>query len=155
MIYYGIGESIEPLVSKNFGARHTQNISAYISTALLSTLVVALFICGTLLLSTELLINIFLKPEETAIIEIAIRFVSYFWPAFVFSGINICLTAYFTACHKPLQSASIALSRSLLRHPEAGRDGGELFAALHACRSHVRGGVHRGASLSGTDSVPQ
>ena len=114
MIYYGIGESIEPLVSKNFGARHTQNISAYISTALLSTLVIAFFICGTLLLLTELLINIFLKPEETATIEIAIRFVRYFWPAFVFSGINICLTAYFTACHKPLQSASIALSRSLL-----------------------------------------
>lgn len=114
MIYYGIGESIEPLVSKNFGARQARKISAYISTALLSTLIIALCVCGILLVSTELLINIFLKPGEEVTTEIAIRFVSFFWPAFVFSGINICLTAYFTACHRPLQSASIALSRSLL-----------------------------------------
>jgi Na+-driven multidrug efflux pump len=37
-----------------------------------------------------------------------------FWPAFLFNGMNITLASYFTSLHKPLQSAAIAVSRSLL-----------------------------------------
>jgi Na+-driven multidrug efflux pump len=37
-----------------------------------------------------------------------------FWPAFLFNGMNLSLSSYFTALHKPLQSASIAVSRSLV-----------------------------------------
>jgi Na+-driven multidrug efflux pump len=52
-------------------------------------------------------------------VEIALAFISVFWPAFLFNGMNITLASYFTALHKPLHSASIAVSRSLLL-PGAG-----------------------------------
>ncbi len=114
MIYYGIGESLEPLVSKNFGARQSGKIREFVTVALTSIIAVAIVVSGSLLLMTDLLISFFLKPGEILTEDITTRFISYFWPAFIFSGVNICLTAYFTACHKPLQSATIALSRSLV-----------------------------------------
>ncbi len=114
MVFYGISESLEPLVSKNFGAGQAKKIEAYVATAMGTILIVAVLVCSLLLLLTDQLIGVFLKPGELETAQIARRFVSLFWPAFLFSGLNICLTAYFTACHKPLQSASIALSRSLL-----------------------------------------
>lgn len=46
--------------------------------------------------------------------KIALAFIAMFWPAFLFNGVNITLAAYFTAMHKPLHSALIAVSRSLV-----------------------------------------
>ncbi len=114
MVYYGIGESLQPIISKNFGARQPRKIREYMNVALVSVIAIAIVASCSLLLMTELLISFFLQPGEAPTEEIAIRFIHYFWPAFVFSGVNIYLTAYFTACHKPMQSASIALSRSLI-----------------------------------------
>jgi len=114
MVYYGIGESLQPLISKNFGARQPRKIREYMKVSLISIIAIAIVASCSLLFMTELLIGFFLQPGEDPTEEIATRFIRYFWPAFVFSGVNICLTAYFTACHKPVQSASIALSRSLV-----------------------------------------
>lgn len=114
MVYYGIAESLQPLVSTNFGAGQAKKMAHFLTAALLSIFLISLVICSLLLLIPEFLIGLFLKPGETATVDIALHFIYYFWPAFLFSGINITLTAYFTACHKPIQSASIALSRSLV-----------------------------------------
>jgi|TARA_B110000902_G_scaffold163242_1_gene186765 putative MATE family efflux protein len=114
IIFYGIGESLQPLVSKNLGARQSQKIAGYVTAALISTMLTALALCTILIVLPEFLIGLFLKPEETATLEIAKEFITYFWPAFLFSGFNITLTEYFTACQKPAYSAAIAVSRSLV-----------------------------------------
>ncbi len=113
MTFYGIGESLQPLISKNFGARQAGKMTEFVIVALLSNLLIALILCGVLLTMPHVLIGFFLQPGETSIVEIATRFLYYFWPAFIFSGMNITLSEFFTACHKPVLSASIALLRSL------------------------------------------
>ena len=113
MTFYGIGESLQPLISKNYGARQANKMSKFVLVALFSTVFVAIVLCVLLLTIPHVLIGFFLKPGETASLEIATRFITFFWPAFIFSGLNITLSEYFTACHKPLLSASIALFRSL------------------------------------------
>ena len=45
---------------------------------------------------------------------IALAFISLFWPAFLFNGMNITMASYFTALHRPVPSAAIAMSRSLV-----------------------------------------
>jgi len=66
------------------------------------------------LLIPETLISLFLRAGEDHTFEIALTFVALFWPAFLFNGMNITLASYFTSLHKPLQSAAIAVSRSLI-----------------------------------------
>jgi len=113
-ISYGISESLQPTISKNLGARHPARIVAFMLTGAITALIVGLLVSALFVLAPEFLISIFLAEGEGETMAIALEFVAYFWPAFLFLGLNITLAAAFTAMHKPLQSAVIALSRSLV-----------------------------------------
>ena len=71
-------------------------------------------VSALMLLFPQQLIGLFLKPGEDATVSIALVFISFIWPAFLLNGTNITLASYFTALHKPVPSACIALSRSLI-----------------------------------------
>ena len=113
-VCYGISESLQPTVSKNLGARQPQRIIQFALTAVLSSFVIGLLATGLFLFLPETLISLFLREGEDRTQEIALEFIALFWPAFLFNGMNITLASYLTALHKPLQSAVIAISRSLV-----------------------------------------
>jgi len=83
-------------------------------TAVCAVFSVGLLVSVLLLALPEQMIGLFLRPDEQATAAIALVFISYFWPAFLLNGANITLASYFTALHRPLPSAVIAISRSLL-----------------------------------------
>jgi hypothetical protein len=45
---------------------------------------------------------------------LALEFVTYVWPIFIFAGFNMMITGYLTAIHLPFQSALLAMSRGLI-----------------------------------------
>jgi Na+-driven multidrug efflux pump len=114
LICYGVSESLQPLISQNLGAKNGDRIRAYLKVGLISVFLTGLTIITLLLLIPDFLIALFLNEQAIDVGEIATQFVRLFWPAFIFSGINIALSSYFTAMHKPVHSAVIALSRSLV-----------------------------------------
>ena len=111
---YGISESLQPTVSKNLGARQAGRIVEFTSIAMVSSLLTGLILCLLFIFLPEFLISLFLREGEEQTVRIALAFIAVFWPAFLFNGMNVTLTSYFTALHKPLQSVVIALSRSLV-----------------------------------------
>ena len=113
-VCYGISESLHPTVSKNLGARQPGRITQFMLAAVMSSFVIGLLVSCILLFMPETLISLFLGEGEDRTVEIALAFIALFWPAFLFNGMNITLASYFTALHKPLQSACIAISRSLV-----------------------------------------
>jgi putative MATE family efflux protein len=113
-VCYGIAESVQPAVSKNLGARQPGRIVQFTVTAVISSFIIGLLVSALFLLQPDTLISIFLKEGENNTEAIALSFIAVFWPAFLFNGVNITLASYFTALHKPLQSAAIAVSRSLV-----------------------------------------
>jgi len=118
-VCYGISESLQPTVSKNLGARQPQRISQFMVIGVVSAFAVGVAVSALFVLAPELLVSLFLAEGEVEASSIALEFIAYFWPAFLFNGMNITLASYFTALHKPLQSAAIAVSRSLVL-PAAG-----------------------------------
>ncbi len=114
MISYGISESLQPTISKNYGARQPGRIKAFLSVALISSGTVGLAFAALLTILPEFLIGLFLSEGEEATTAIALLFMAVFWPAVIFNGMNISLTSYFTAMHRPVKSAIIAFSRSLI-----------------------------------------
>lgn len=60
------------------------------------------------------MVGIFLEGDSSITADIASDFITYFWPAFLFSGITILLAGYLTAMHRPMMSAVIAISRSMV-----------------------------------------
>jgi Na+-driven multidrug efflux pump len=113
-VCYGFADSLNPTVSKNLGARDPDRIARFTRTAVLSALLIGLLSSSLLLAIPEAMISVFLAEGEAETEQIALAFIAVFWPAFLFNGANITLAAYFTAMHKPLQSAAIAVSRSLV-----------------------------------------
>lgn len=113
-VSYGIGESLQPIVSKNLGARQPARIVSFVTVALASTLIVGVAVSVLFVFYPQILISVFLNEGESATEAIALAFIAVFWPTFLFNGANIALASYFTALHKPLQSAAIAVSRSLV-----------------------------------------
>ncbi len=113
-VSYGISESLQPLVSKNLGAGQSLRIRQFLLTGMTAAFSVGLLVGSVFLLAPNWMIGLFLGPDESEVIAVASEFMRFFWPAFLFNGLNITLASYFTALHRPLQSALIALSRSLV-----------------------------------------
>ncbi|TAJ14013.1 MATE family efflux transporter [Marinilabiliaceae bacterium JC017] len=114
MVCYSVSDALQPLVSINFGAKKSHRISSFMQSAVLFNLGVGILIIVALQVFPEMLINLFLNEgaQDTAVL--AQRYISWFWPAFLFNGINIAFSGYFTAMHRPLHSAVIAVVRSLI-----------------------------------------
>jgi len=114
MISFGISDSLSPIISKNFGAKEPKRIEAFLKYAFISVSIFGLILVMCVLIIPEQISGIFLQKTDNNSIEIILMFLSLVWPAFLFNGLNMVISAYFTAMHKPLPSATIALLRSLL-----------------------------------------
>ncbi|MDD2206838.1 MAG: MATE family efflux transporter [Aminobacterium sp.] len=114
MACYGIGDAIQPIISKNFGAGKASRIQSFLWVAGGTVLLFGVVISGLLLLAPQTIIELFTNNDAEKTIFIARNFIAHFWPAFLLLGINIVFSSYFTAMQKPIHSAAVAISRSLV-----------------------------------------
>ncbi len=114
MISFGISDSLQPVISKNFGAKEHKRIEAFLQLAFIATSLVGVVMIVLLLFIPETLANIFLEDSNDKTKQIVLSFAAFVWIAFLFNGRNLVISAYLTAIHKPLASMMIALSRSFL-----------------------------------------
>lgn len=114
MISFGISDSLQPVISKNFGAKEHKRIEAFLQLAFRATSLVGVVMILLLLFVPETLANIFLEDSNDKTKQIVLSFATFIWIAFLFNGRNLVISAYLTAIHKPLASMMIALSRSFL-----------------------------------------
>jgi Na+-driven multidrug efflux pump len=114
MISFGISDSLQPIISKNFGAKEPERIERFLKYAFISVTVSGVMILSLVLFAPDFLANIFLETKDEKTINIVLNFMFFFWPVFLFNGLNMVMSAYFTAMHKPLPSAIIALCRSFI-----------------------------------------
>ncbi len=111
---FGISSSIQPIISKHFGARKPERIKQFLRLGLLSATAIGLSIIIIMLVWPNMLASIFLSEASSEANVIVIQFILFVWPAFLFTGASLVISAYFTSMHKPVPSMGIAFSRSLL-----------------------------------------
>jgi putative MATE family efflux protein len=114
MIFYGIADAMQLLVAQNFGARNTLRMRQFMQTSVMTVVTLGGVLIAALFLWREQLIRGFLNADDRAVIDMAANFVLLVWPIFMVNGLNVLLSSYLTAIHKPAASASIALLRSLI-----------------------------------------
>lgn len=114
MVCYGISDAIQPLISTNFGAKQSGRISSFVKISLACSFLTGVIIVILLFWIPDEILGLFLREKNDEALGIALKFFSLCWPLFLFNGINLVFSAYFTGIHKPLQSALIAISRSLV-----------------------------------------
>ena len=115
MAYFAISDSIQVIISQNYGARNPQRIRAFLRTAGIMILGVSAAIIGLLIAGSETLIGLFIDVErDSQTLALALEFVAYIWPVFIFAGFTMLISGYLTAVHLPFQSALVASCRSLI-----------------------------------------
>ncbi len=114
IIVYGFSDALQPIISTNFGARRPDRIKGFLSLGIISAVAVGVSLVALLLAVPERIASLFLENGTDTTLHLTLSFISFSWPAFLWNGCNVVFSSYFTAIHKPLPSAVIALSRTLV-----------------------------------------
>ena len=114
MISFGISDSLQPIISKNFGAKENKRIEEFLKLAFVTTGLVGIVMILLIIFTPNTLANLFLEDNNYKTKEIVLSFATFIWIAFLFNGVNLVISAYLTAIHKPLASMIIAISRSFI-----------------------------------------
>jgi Na+-driven multidrug efflux pump len=114
MISFGKSDTLQPIISKNFGAKENKRIEEILKWAFMSTSLIGVVMILLIIFTPNTLANVFLEDNNYKTKEIVLRFATFIWIAFLFNGVNLVISAYLTAIHKPLASMVIALSRSFI-----------------------------------------
>ncbi|MEZ9233091.1 MATE family efflux transporter [Vibrio amylolyticus] len=115
MIYFSISDTAQVMFSQNFGAKNSLRLKQFLNVTFVMSAVVSVLFIFILLYFNESLIYMFLDTQgaETTV-GMAIDFIYYLWPVFVFAGINMTISGYLTATHLPFQSGMVSICRSLI-----------------------------------------
>lgn len=113
MLSYGFADALHLVVSQNFGARELKRVQQFLSTAIVCTLSLGVFIVALLVIWPEIILGWFINEQDSHISQIGIQLLPLLLPLFLINGTNIILTCYLTAVHQPAPSAFIALNKSL------------------------------------------
>ena len=115
MMFFAISDTIAVMISQNFGARDAARMTAFLKTAFCTIATLSAIFITVLLTAGEPIIRLFVDAgDSAATVGMASEFVTYIWPIFLFAGVNILLSGYLTAIHRPLQSGTVALCHSLI-----------------------------------------
>ena len=115
MLSYAVADSLVPLISINFGNKNYKRIKKFIFLANSSVVSIGIIMFMLFTFIPDKIIGLFILPEKSPeAFQIALNFIYYTKYAFLFIGLNIVMSAVFTALHKPIQSVLIALLRGIL-----------------------------------------
>ena len=76
MISFGVSDSLQPIISKNFGAKKPERIKDFLKYAASSVSIVGLIIITIVLLAPDLLVSIFLDSKDAQTISFVLDFMS-------------------------------------------------------------------------------
>ncbi len=110
--YMGIAVAAAPVVSYNYGADNKKKIEETIKYSFITIAVTAVLILGILYVGGDAIIRIFIDSGH--VYELTKTALVYFSPVFIFIGVNVFLSGYFTALGDGLTSAVISSLRSLV-----------------------------------------
>ena len=115
MVFFAISDTIQVMISQNFGARNAARIGVFLRAAGSTIGVLSVVFIAVLLTASAPIIRVFVDDRNSVeMVVMAMEFVTYIWPLFLFAGTNMLISGYLTAIHRPFQSGVVALCRSLI-----------------------------------------
>lgn len=114
MISYSVGDSLQLVVSLNLGAQQYDRIKKFLWVSLATVTTTGSCLAIIVLVFPEIMVGLFLKNSDAVALDHALKFVGIVWPVFIFSGINMVVSSYFTGMHRPIESGTIAILKNLI-----------------------------------------
>lgn len=112
-LFNGVCQTIQPLISTNYGAGEEKRTREFKSIAIKTALIIGTIACVFCFLFPDTITNVFVKPTNRVLI-IAREAIRYYVFAFIILGINMVLGAYFQAIELGREAFILVLLRGLL-----------------------------------------
>lgn len=109
----GISDSIQPMVSENYGAEKPGRIRSFLGIAMTAVFAMGIAISCVLVFIPGAVTDIFIKSGDLETILMTNTFISRMWPAFLLNGVNVVLSSYLTAMNRAFHSTVVSLARNL------------------------------------------
>lgn len=113
MVLFGISDGVRPIISYNYGAENEERVNKTLKASIIVNLLIGIIIFIVMEMFSQPLINVFLKDGKS-VLEMATTGAKIYGIAFLFNGVNILISSYFTAIDDPMSSIIVAASRGLL-----------------------------------------
>ncbi len=114
MTMIGITQGVQPLISFYFGANEIDKVNNLLKLGLKTILVVSIITFLSSILFADNIAALFINPSETKLFNDTIYVFRLYSISFLFIGFNLIISGFFVAIEKPVFSAIISLSRSLV-----------------------------------------
>lgn len=112
--FTGIGQGIQPLVSRYYGLNKEKEMKEIGKYAFTTALIFSLLIYSFSFAFTHQIVEGFNSDGLTAIQNMAINGIHIYFLGFFFAGINICISMYLSASEKARQAFLLSISRGLI-----------------------------------------
>lgn len=112
-VFTGIGQGIQPILSKSYGSNDKKYVKTTYITGLLLSLIVGVIIYVAVLLYKLPLAHMF-ADENKELIHITTEGMILYFSSFLVLGLNITTTTYFQATNNSTSSFFISICRGLL-----------------------------------------
>lgn len=113
-MFTGIGQGIQPLLSSSYGAGKTHHVKSIYRWAASLAFIFGFIFYIFSLIYPEPIVYIFNTDNDPLLSKLAIEGMKIYFFAFLFMGINIVTTSFFTSIDKPLQSFIISVTRGIV-----------------------------------------
>jgi len=113
MVLFGIADGVRPIISYNYGAENEERVNKTLKASIIVNLLIGIIIFIVMEMFSQPLINVFLKDGKS-VLEMATVGARIYGIAFLFNGVNILISSYFTAIDDPMSSIIVAVSRGIL-----------------------------------------
>lgn len=113
-IFTGISQGIQPIISENYGSSNKNNVKKIYSYGIITALICAIIIYIIIFIFSKPIVAIFNGEHNLALEEIAINGMHIYFTAFIFTGVNIVTSIYFSSIDKPKHSFIISILRGFI-----------------------------------------
>lgn len=113
-IFTGLGQGVQPLISKYYGMKKWELVKKVKRYALLTAMSIALLIYVGTFAYADTLISLFNNENDLAIVQLADKGIKIYFLGFFFVGINIFTAMFLSATEKARAAFIISILRGLV-----------------------------------------
>lgn len=111
-MFTGISQGIQPLSSEYYGKDDMSNVNRVLSYSIITTMIFATIIYAIIYLFTNQIISVFNSENNTQLVTIASHGMRIYFIGYLFAGINIVSSAFFSSISNAKQAMIISVLRS-------------------------------------------
>ncbi len=113
-IFTGIAQGIQPLISSSYGKNDVKSIGKIYKYGIIMSIVFSVIIYVVSFVFAEPITMLFNSENNAQLTKIAVEGIRIYFTAFLFAGINLITSIFFSSIDKPKQSITISLLRAII-----------------------------------------